>query len=417
MLPAASSSEQGHPRAGIAQGITIVLTGFLPILAIVSLTVAVPSIMGHFRHIENIGLLAPLLVSAPGLTIAIFAPVMGYFVDRTGRRPLLVFGAVLYGFAGVAPFFLDDIYHIIASRLVLGVAEAAIITIMNTLIADYWDEAGRRRWLTIQGVVGPALAAVVIAASGYLTEFRWNGTFLVYAIAFALAIAIMMFLFEPSRKQAVHSETEEKDDDPRYHLMAIVFITTLLLSSLYYVWIIQGGRAFGEVGVSNPSSMGLLFSIVSFGVPAGALLFGFLSARLVAPLQLLISFSLLGVGLAVIGYFEDPKVMVAGLIVQQIAAGMSIPTLILWAQSIFPYAVRGRAMGIWSSAFFLGQFGSPFLVNAAVQALGSVKSAFVAAGIAGCAIAFVIAIIHLLLGAGNRKGQAAVAGSVAVDAD
>ena len=395
--------ESGGRQAGIVQGVTIVLTGFLPILAIVSLTVAVPSIMGHFDDIENVGLLAPVLVSAPGLTIAIFAPIMGLFVDRLGRRPLLIFGALLYGFAGIAPFFLDNIYHIIISRLILGVAEAAILTIMNTLIADYWDETGRRRWLMFQGIAGPALAAAVIAASGFLTEFRWNGTFLVYSVAFLLFIAIYLFLFEPSRQQAVHNKTEAQDDKPRYHLMAVVFIVTLLLSSLYYVWIIQGGRAFGEVGVSDPSNLGMLFSIVSFCVPAGAVIFGFLSSRLVAPLQLLISFSMLGAGLFMIGLFDNPYLMVAGLMVQQTAAGMSVPTLILWAQSLFPYKVRGRAMGVWSSAFFLGQFGSPFLVNEAVGILGSVKGAFVAAGVAGCIIAAAIAVIHLLIKAEDRR--------------
>lgn len=397
-------------EAGVIQGITIVLTGFLPILAIVSLTVAVPSIMGHFNDIENVGLLAPVLVSAPGLTIAIFAPVFGLFVDRVGRRPFLIFGALLYGFAGVAPYFLDNIYHIIASRLVLGIAEAAILTIMNTLIADYWDTNGRRRWLMFQGIAGPALAAGVIAASGFLTEYRWNGTFLVYSVAFLLFIAIYLFLFEPSKKQAVHNETEAADDNPRYHLMGLVFVVTLLLSSLYYVWIIQGGRAFNEVGVSDPSGLGVLFSVVSFCVPLGAVIFGIMSARLSAPMQLLITFTTLGVGLAMIGYFRNPYWMVVGLIVQQTAAGMSVPTLILWTQSLFPYSVRGRAMGVWSSAFFLGQFGSPFLVNEAVGTLGSVKAAFVGAGIAGVAIAVVIAAIHVTVHSAKRKSPRPVVG-------
>ena len=45
-----------------------------------------------------------------------------------------------------------------------------------------------------QGIAGPALAAAVIAASGFLTEFRWNGTFLVYSVAFLLFIAIYLHL-------------------------------------------------------------------------------------------------------------------------------------------------------------------------------------------------------------------------------
>ncbi len=78
-------------------------------------------------------------------------------VDKFGRRRLLIASTFSYGFIGVIPFFLEDLELIYASRLLLGVSEAAILTTVNTLIADYWDEGGRRRWLTLQGLVGPAL--------------------------------------------------------------------------------------------------------------------------------------------------------------------------------------------------------------------------------------------------------------------
>lgn len=51
---------------------------------------------------------------------------------------------MLYGIVGTAPFFLDSLNALIACRLLLGVAEAAILTIVNTLIADYWDDRGRK---------------------------------------------------------------------------------------------------------------------------------------------------------------------------------------------------------------------------------------------------------------------------------
>lgn len=384
-------------KAGIPQGATIVLAGFLPILAIVTLTAAVPSIIGRFGdEIDNVGLLVPVIVSAPGLSIAIFAPVMGVLVDKAGRRPMMMWATLLYGAAGISPFFLESIYHIIGSRLALGVAEAAILTVMNTLIADYWDDSGRRRWLMAQGIFGPALSSFFIAASGFLTEFRWNGVFLVYAIAFPLFIAMMAYLFEPTRQTAIHNEKESKDEGLNYPLAAAVFITTLALSSLYYVWIIQGGRAFNEVGVKDPSNLGLLFSIVSLCVPAGSIFFGFLSSKFVPPLQLLITFALMGTGLAIIGAAQTPQLMVGGLMIQQFAAGMAVPTLILWAQGLFPYKVRGRAMGIWSSAFFLGQFSSPFFVNSAQGFVGSVKGAFVTAGIIGVVIAAAIFVVYLV---------------------
>jgi sugar phosphate permease len=106
-------------------------------------------------------------------------------------------------------------------------------------------------------------------------------------------------------------------------------------------------------------------------------------------LQLGIALLLLGGGLAGIGLATSVPMMVAALIVQQTAAGMTVPTLISWVQSKFGFEHRGRAMGIWTAAFFLAQSQSPRLVHALDASLGSMQWAFLCAGIAGLAGAVV----------------------------
>lgn len=381
-------------KAGPPQGITLVLAGFLPILAIVTLTTAVPSIVQHFKDVPNVGLKVPLLVSAPGLTIGLLALFAGVLVDRFGRRPLMVGATLLYGFAGAAPFFLEDINAVIGSRLVLGIAEAAILTIVNTLIADYWDDKGRRKWLTIQGIAGPVLATSVITASGYLTEFRWNGVFLVYLIALPLFIAMYLFIYEPGRSGHEATKAEPVGAFPWTTVLSIGALT-LFSSCLYYVWIIQGGLAFNELGAVPPAELGRIFGMASLSVPVGALLFGYLSGRISMAAQLTILFAMLGAGLAGIGAAPGKTGMITALVLQQAAAGMAVPTLISMAQSKLPFEHRGRGMGMWASAFFLGQFVSPFFVNFARNATGSVRSAFVCAGVVGL-IAAVVALVHFL---------------------
>ncbi|MFT4053609.1 MAG: MFS transporter [Novosphingobium sp.] len=384
--------------AGIAQGVTLVLAGFLPILAIVTLTTAVPSIVQHYKDVPNVGLMVPLLVSAPGLTIGVLALFAGILVDKFGRRPLMVGATLLYGFAGAAPFLLEDLNAIIASRLLLGVAEAAILTIVNTLIADYWDGKGRRRWLTIQGIAGPILATSVITASGYMTELRWNGVFLVYLVALPLFLAMYLFIFEPTARTAPQAAAiPAQDEIPGpfpWGTVASIGAITLFAACLYFVWIIQGGLAFNELGAVPPAELGRIFGMASLSVPVGALLFGFLSARFSSTIQLTVLFTMLGTGLFGIGAAPGKEGMIAALLLQQAAAGMAVPTLITMAQSRLPFAHRGRGMGMWASAFFLGQFVSPFFVNFAHNVTGTVRGAFVCAGIVGLVAAAVTLASH-----------------------
>ncbi|MEE3623559.1 MFS transporter [Nitrospirillum sp. BR 11752] len=397
-------------QAGWAQGVVLVLAGFLPILAIVSLTPAVPIILDHFRAVGQIGadasLLVTLLVTAPGLSIALLSPFAGMLVDRYGRRPLLVGAALLYGAVGVAPYFLDSLKAIIASRLALGVAEAAILTIVNTLIADYFTPVGRRRLLMLQGMAGPALASLVIAGSGALTVIGWNTSFLIYLSAIPIFLGMYAYIFEPAGDApgvgspavgAVAPGTTAPSGRAPFPLKAVVIFgaATLFASSLYYVFIVQGGLAFREVGVADPAAAGRYISLASLAVPVGALIFGAVGARGTA-LQILMFLGMLGIGLTGIGLAHDPATMVALLVIQQMGAGMTIPTLVAWAQSELPFEHRGRGMGVWSSCFFLGQFTSPFFVALAkgIAGTGTVQSAFVVMGgiaLAGAAIAAILA--------------------------
>src|SRR5215470_18124588 len=92
-------------KAGVIQGIIIVFIFMLPMMAIVALMPVVPAIAENFKDMPNIMTWAPLVLSAPGLCIALVSPYAGYLVDRFGRRKLLIVTMILYGAGGMVPFF------------------------------------------------------------------------------------------------------------------------------------------------------------------------------------------------------------------------------------------------------------------------------------------------------------------------
>lgn len=409
------TTDTGHMRVrspGLGQGLTVIIAGFLPILAIVSLFPAVPSIIDHFAAEPTAAWKVPAMVSAPGLTIAIFALFAGILVDRSGRRKLLLAATLLFGVFGTAPFFLNDLNAIYASRLLLGVAEAAILTTMNTLIGDYWDEKGRRNWLTLQGLAGPFLASGVILASGFLTGLRWNGIFLIYLIAFPTFLAAAKFLYEPTsdataRKMLGIGAEPARTPFPTASV-AIIGAVTLFASALYYVFIINGGMAFREVGIQSSQELSKLTFIPSLFVMVGSAIF-WATGRARPVVQLGIFLSLIGGGLAIIGLAPDWRWMVAGLVIQQTGAGMAVPTLIAWAQTKLPFEHRGRGMGVWTACFFFGQFSSPFLVSLFRVQTGAMQGAFLvmgAAGVVGAVAAFLLAVTRR---GGSNPAQPAVA--------
>ena len=383
------------------QGTIVVLAAFLPIIAIVAMGPAVPAMIQHFAEDHEARAKVPAMIGAPGLAMALLAPFAGLLVDRYGRRRLLLVSTAFYGAFGSAPLFLDNLDHIYYSRLLLGVSEAGILTTVNTLIGDYWDDRGRKNWLFLQGLLGPFLAGFVALIVGYATTVQWNGVFLVYLVAFPIWAAMLVLLFEPQKTaeaamaQAAVGSTMPTSKPPfPWGRLALIAAVTLFSSMLYYVFIINGALIFREVGVTEPHHYAAVIFIPQFFILAGAGLFKFFSDRS-HRLQLGVFLLLMGLGLSGMGVASTVGTMVAALVIQQTAAGMAVPALISWTQTKFDYHHRGTGMGVWTAAFFLGQSQSPRLVHLIDAQVGSMQGAFLVAGSVGLAGAAVALLLRL----------------------
>ncbi len=375
-------------RAGFAQGLVIIVIGLLPMMAIVTLMPIVPALVQRFQHVPNIQTWAPLVLSAPGLCVALFSPFAGALTDRLGRRRLLLVFSTLYGLGGVLPFFLDSFEALFAGRLLLGVGEAFILTVGNTLLGDYFQKEERAKWLMWQSLIGPAAGVFLISSSGRLSMIQWNLPFLIYGLALLMAAFAFFTAFEPERS------SEARLDEPGTATMMAfpsgvmmrIAVSTFLLSALYFVYTLQFSLALDEMGVKKGSELGNLTALASLGVPVGALLFKFIAKRGNA-FQFSVVFSLLGLGMVGIGLNLGLVPAIACAFVQQLGAGMVIPVLVSWSLRELPERFRGRGMGWWCSAFFLGQFVSPFFVTLLRGWTGSLLTTFLVCGLLCLAVA------------------------------
>ena len=379
-----------RPRAGALQGLTIAFAGFLPVMAILSLAPAVPTIIQHFGLVPRAELIVPLMVTAPGLMIALFAPIAGWIADKYGRRRAILTATFAYGFFGAAPILLHDLTPIFISRFAVGLSEAFILTIVNALFADYFAPDERRKWITVQGVLGPILGIATLMMSGVLTARMWNGAFLIYLSAFVIFAAMAFSFFEPAKARHNTEPTDAGTSSFPWKDAAKFGLVTLVGSTLYYVYTVQAGLAFRAIGVTSSGQLGVLLGIAALGVPIGAIGFNWLSRRwasewLLASFLLLFSAGLIGMALS-----NDVTSMTIASFVEQIGAGMAVTSMIFWVSRILRPEHRGRGFGIWTAAFFVGQFVSPAVVGLMNAATGGILATFlvmgVVAAVAGLAI-------------------------------
>jgi len=374
-----------HHEPGVLTGISLLLPITLTTMAIVLLTPIIPDLMAHYATVPNHEYWVPMILTLPSLCVALLCPLAGIMGDWFGRRRLLLAAFLLYAVVGVMPVFLTDLTHILISRMGVGIAEALIYVLSTTMIGDYYKGASRDKWLAAQTAFASMSALLFFNLGGILGEGGWRTPFWAYASALVMFALVWKFTWEPhgepsgddtpddAAKAAPHNRSWEGFP---WGTMAMIVAITIYGSVFFYTVQIQAPSGLAELGLHSPAERGFLTSIASIGVPLGTFFYSRMASRLAVGRLLLIEFALLAVGFMLMAKSGSVTGFLAGCLVNQVGAGLLLPTLLVWSMSILKFEFRGRGVGFWQSAFAFGQFLSPLVVTFAGRHTGGLLGAF-----------------------------------------
>jgi len=381
-----------HQRAGFATGISLLLPITLSAMAIVLLAPNLPALLQEFASVEHHEYWVPMVLTVPALCVALFSPMAGILGDRFGRRRLLLAAFLVYAVVGIAPVFLRDLGWIIVSRVAVGMAEAMIMVLSTTMIGDYFEGPARDRWLAGQTAMASISALLFLNVGGFLGRFGWRAPFWVYGSALLMFVLVLLFTWEPARRDSPEAEIAQRDASsagfPWLRMTGIIAIT-VFGSVLFYTAQIQSPIGLTQFGITDPARIGFLTSLASIGVPVGTYVYSRVGSKLPIASLLLIEFTLLAIGFLLMSRSGAPAGFLAGCFINQLGAGMLLPSLLVWAISGLPFEVRSRGAGLWTGAFSVGQFLCPVVVTVAGSHTGGLRGAFgvlAAAALVGAAL-------------------------------
>src|SRR3954451_1948179 len=377
----------GRP-AGRGQALVLLLSSCLAVLGAVLLAPVLPAIQDAFAGTSGVEALAPVVLTAPALVIGLTAPFAGRIVDRLRRQRLLVGALVVYAVVGTAPLWLPSLQLIVASRVLVGLTEAAIMTCCTTLLADYFHGAKRDRILGLQTVYTTVAATVLFGLGGALGAHSWRTPFWLYAVSLPLAVLAARYVWQPAPRAV--SPRGELPPLPWAQLARPVAVT-LVGGLVFYVLIVELSYRLDDLGVESTATIGAVSAIGSLGTAVGAFLFGRL-APLGPGRTVPLAFAVSGVGLVGLAVAPVVPAVAAAAVVTGFGNGLLLPALLTWALGGVRFEQRGRATGVWTSALFLGQFVCPLVV---LGLEGPVRGlAPVLAGLGGVALVMAVAV-HL----------------------
>jgi len=397
--PIAAAPER---KAGRAQGIVLVSVTWLAVVAAGVLAPVLPQMADHFAGAPMLGLMIGFVATIPALAVALFSLPIGQLSDRIGARRILVIGMSGYGLAGILPLWLDSLPAIVASRFLVGVFEAAVMTASTTLISLYFTGLQRDRWLAVQVASTNVMGVIVVLAGGLAGEHGWRAPFFAYAIAIVLLLPVILVTYEPGRVLDVEAKPQNTVPEPSWiPRVAIRCAQTFFVSVTVYTLIVQFGFLLVERGVSNPSTIGFGISFGAGGVALGSIantaMLAVSSRR-----RLLMSYVLIACGLGIVAIDASFAAMCLGALAAGLGAGCTVSTLLCITVADVPTALKGRATGAWTAAMFLGQFLNPPIFLALGHFGESHAGAFLLyAGI--CAIIAITVGAHAVIAWGRTR--------------
>jgi MFS family permease len=380
----------------------LLVCGTLPVMTTASLAPLLPGMHRAFRDVPQIDVLSRLVLTAPALSIAFGALLTGYLLDRLGRRSVLAFSLLIFGLFGSYGLWAQDIQWLIGSRFIFGFAVAGIMTATATLLADFFEPQQLRSKMGLQAGIMGGWGIMAQTASGWLAETSWRYPFALYLAALPLLPLVWLWLPETVRTPSEPKAAPKGSGQISWQALWIGFFSFAAMG-LFVVVPIQAPFYFGHRLGIGPTTTAILVSVLTGASSLTSLSFAFLKGRWSQKLILSAGFLCMTLGFLLLSLWNSRLVLAGGMAAIGCGIGAIGPCISAWIAELTSPAFRGRAMGLLTTANYLGQFSVPLWSQNLLEPYGYVGLFLSAAFVSFlCCVSVILSLRNLRLnGVGN----------------
>jgi MFS family permease len=339
--------------------------------------------------------LVGIALGAYGLTQALFLIPFGMASDRLGRKPLIVFGLLLFAAGCFLAALANDIYFLIAGRILQGAG--AISAVVTALAADLTREQHRTKIMAMIGSsIGLVFAGSLVVAPMLYALVGLHGMFVLTGLLSLAAIVVVTRVIPPAPaivRPQQGAQAKKALLDPQLLRLNFGIFSLHMMQMAMFIVIPTALRTVGNLPLAEHWKVYLPTVLGSFVLMVPAIIYAERRGRMkqvfVAALALLllteIGFifgrgSFAGLVLLVLSFFIAFNVLEAML-----------PSLV---SRVAPIHLRGLALGVYNTTQAAGLF------------VGAGMGGYLAQNVGGDAVFMVcsaMALIWLLLAVSMRQ--------------
>ncbi|WP_342512329.1 multidrug efflux MFS transporter NorA [Sporosarcina sp. FSL K6-1522] len=198
-------------------------------IAFLGIGLVIPVLPTIMNELGITGAVVGYMVAAFAITQLIISPFAGRWVDKYGRKIMIIIGLLIFGFSEFLFGYGKSVEVLFISRMLGGVSAAFIMPAVTAFIADITTTATRSKALGYMSaaintgfIIGPGLGGF-LAEIGTRVPFYSAGVLGVFA-----AILSLILLKEPER-EAVEAPTAGQATGLRRVFIPMYFIAFLLI--------------------------------------------------------------------------------------------------------------------------------------------------------------------------------------------
>lgn len=384
-----SSEKIAGSGAYLPLGACIALTCMGPLsgLAQSALGPILPQISAHFADNPDAGVLVRLMVSGLSAAMILGALLSGFLAERIGELRLLLICLFLYGLTGAAAFALEDLYAMVACRLLLGVVNSAAGGLAMALITTEIAPGARDRWLGFYVVSGTVGVVFLMGIVGVLAHYDWRYVFLLYLVAWLIALAAALTF--PKRDKAARAAAAA-EAATGYGIPWRLMLVAMLIGALGTTGFMYLPYHLATIGQGRPEQLAPLLMAGSAVASTASFSYGWVRRFLSTIPVFVTGLLLLAAGILVIAAATDRAMVFAGFAINGAGLGLLMPHLFSACAAATPPIYRPRMLGFVRATFY----GGPLLAQVALEpVLGRFGPTAAVIGIAVIGLVAVLAVL------------------------